>query len=128
MAAIKNRCFFPICHILKLYEYLLNLSKRVYHRHSRVNIKCHFQMSRSMLRSVLHFEHENLRITIYFCYYFNFGYVRQGLKGYIVFLHNLEVTIIYLLNCEMKYCRLMINSPIVCMVGLYKRIKTAVEG
>ena len=102
MAAIKNRRSFPICHMLKINEYLLNLSSRVYHAHSRVNTKCHFQMSRSMSRSVLHFEHENLIIC--FGYYINFGYVglRWALKGYMVFLHNLEATTIYLLNCEMK--------------------------
>ena len=76
MAVIKNRCSPPICQILKINEYLLNLSKLVYHTHSRVNIKCHFQMS--MSRSVLHFEQENLIITICFSFCFNFGYVHQA--------------------------------------------------
>ena len=67
MAAIKNRCSSPICHILKINEYLLNLRKRVYHTYSGVNIKCHFKISRSMSRSILHIEHENLIITFCIC-------------------------------------------------------------
>ena len=62
MTALKKRCSSPISHILEIIECLLNLSKRVYHRKYRVNIKCHFQMSRSM--SVLHFDHENLKLSV----------------------------------------------------------------
>ena len=44
-----------------------------------------------MSRSVLHIEHENLIIAIYFGYYFTFVYVglHWALKSYIVFLHYL---------------------------------------
>ena len=40
----------------------------------------------------------------------------------MVFLHNLEASTIYILNCEIIQCicRPMINGPIVCLVGLYE--------
>ena len=102
MAAIKNRCFSQICHILNINDFLSNLSKLVYHIHSRVNIKFIFQISRSMSRSMLHFEHGNLIITILFCYYLNFESVHQALKGHSIFSHNLA-TRIFPRRCEMKY-------------------------
>ena len=75
MAAIKNRCFSQIRHILHINIFLSNLLKLVYHIHSRVNIICTFQISRSMSRSMLHFEHGNVIITILFCHYLNFEFV-----------------------------------------------------
>ena len=73
VAAIKNQCSSQICPILNINDFLSNLAKLVYHIHSRVNIKCTFQISRSMSRSMLHFEPGHLIITILFCHYLNFG-------------------------------------------------------
>ena len=72
MAAMKNRCSSQICHILNINDFLSNLSKLLYHIHSTVTIKCTFQISSPMSRSMLHFEHGNLIITILFYHYLNF--------------------------------------------------------
>ena len=60
MAAIKKSMFLSHLPYIENYLLFIKFIEAWYHTHSRVNIKCHLQMSTSMssLKVNGHFEHE----------------------------------------------------------------------